>query len=341
MIIGITGYYSSGKDTLAQYLQKKGFEHCSLSDEIRVEAQRRNLKLTRENLIELGNYLREKFGSSILAERVRSRLQGNKDYVITSFRNPAEVQAFLSHPHFTLVSVIAKARKRFELLQRRAREEDPTTFKEFVEKEKLEQSSDPTKQQLHQCQRLAKIIINNDGTLKELYAKTDQLLLELHKKHYHRPSWDEYFLGIVDAVAKRATCDRGRTAVILVKDKRILATGYVGSPMGLAHCDEVGHQMKKVVHEAGKVSQHCVRTNHAEINAISLAARNGISIEGATLYCKLEPCYTCAKMIINAGIRRVVCQKQYHAAEDTRRIFLQAKIQFDVLHQKVEEYPLQ
>ena len=111
--------------------------------------------------------------------------------------------------------------------------------------------------------------------------------------------------------------------------------------MGLAHCDEIGHQMKKVVHEAGNVSQHCVRTNHAEINAISLAARNGISIEGATLYCKLEPCYTCAKVIINAGIKRVVCQKQYHAAEDSRKIFKQARIQVDVLERKVEEYPLQ
>ncbi|MEK6900897.1 MAG: deaminase, partial [Nanoarchaeota archaeon] len=117
-------------------------------------------------------------------------------------------------------------------------------------------------------------------------------------------------MGIVDAVSKRATCDRGRTAVVIVRDKRILATGYVGAPMGLPHCDEVGHEMKKLVHEDGRISQHCVRTSHGEVNAIALAARNGVSIESGTLYCKLEPCYNCAKMVINAGIVRVVCQKR-------------------------------
>ncbi len=153
-----------------------------------------------------------------------------------------------------------------------------------------------------------------------------------------RPSWDEYFMDIVKAVAERATCDRGKTGVIIVKDKHILTTGYVGSPVGLPHCDEAGHQIKKITHEDGSESQHCLRTNHAEINAICQAAKRGISIDGATLYCKMAPCHTCAKALINAGIKRVVSEKRYHQDHEAVKLFQQAGIQFEVLNDKVEEY---
>ncbi|MFA6100206.1 MAG: cytidine/deoxycytidylate deaminase family protein [Patescibacteria group bacterium] len=155
---------------------------------------------------------------------------------------------------------------------------------------------------------------------------------------YHRPSNDEYFLEIARTVGKRGTCDRGRIGVVLVKDKRILATGYVGSPIGMPHCDEVGHQMNKVTHEDGSVSQHCIRTSHGEINAICNAARYGVAIDGATLYGKFEPCYTCAKAIVNCGIKRVVCEKQYHAASETRDLFAQAGVELVVVTPEVEAY---
>jgi len=129
-----------------------------------------------------------------------------------------------------------------------------------------------------------------------------------------RPSWDDYFMEITRTVARRSTCDRGRSGALIVKNKRILTTGYVGAPAGLPHCDEVGHQLREVLHEDGTRSKHCLRTVHAEQNAIVQAARFGISIEGATIYCTMTPCYTCAKMIINAGIKRVVCEKDYHAS---------------------------
>lgn len=156
-----------------------------------------------------------------------------------------------------------------------------------------------------------------------------------------RPSWDEYFLGIVNEVATRATCDRGRAGCVIVKDRRILCTGYVGSPAGLPHCDEAGHMFKSTVHEDGNSTQHCVRTIHAEQNAICQAAKFGISLDGATLYCKMEPCFTCAKIIINAGIKRVVCEKKYHAASDTRDLFRQAGIQLDVISDETERYDKQ
>jgi dCMP deaminase len=153
-----------------------------------------------------------------------------------------------------------------------------------------------------------------------------------------RPNWDRYFLDLCDAVSKRATCDRGRSGCVIVKDKRIMTTGYVGAPSGLPHCDEAGHDMRKVLDDNGNVTQHCVRTLHAEQNAIIQAARFGIPLEDATLYCKMTPCRTCAMMIINAGIKRVVCEKRYHADEDTKQMLKQARVELIVLNDKVEKY---
>ncbi len=155
---------------------------------------------------------------------------------------------------------------------------------------------------------------------------------------YKRPSWDEYFMDIAKMVGKRGTCDRGRAGAVIVKNNRIMSTGYVGSPVGLAHCNEVGHQMKELWHEDGRKSMHCVRTTHAEQNAIAQAARFGISIEGSTIYCKMTPCYTCAKMIINAGIKRVVCEKDYHESSDTKKIFKDAGIELVIFNSEVEKY---
>jgi len=153
-----------------------------------------------------------------------------------------------------------------------------------------------------------------------------------------RPSWDEYFMEISRTVAKRATCDRGRSGCVIARDKQILVTGYVGAPTGLAHCDEVGHQMKKMVHEDGSITQHCVRTVHAEQNAITQAAKQGISISGSTLYCKMTPCRTCAMLIINCGIIRVVCEKKYHAGGDSESMFLEAGIDLVFLNDETEKY---
>lgn len=153
-----------------------------------------------------------------------------------------------------------------------------------------------------------------------------------------RPSWDEYFLKLVDEVAQRATCDRGKSGAVIVRDKRILCTGYVGSPPGFPHCDEVGHELKKVIDEDGTIRQHCVRTIHAEQNAISQAARYGLSLEGTTLYCTMEPCRVCAMLIISVGIRKVVARRRYHAGQDTRKLFEKAGIEMTILDDAIEVY---
>ena len=153
-----------------------------------------------------------------------------------------------------------------------------------------------------------------------------------------RPDWDNYFIDMMDTVGKRATCDRGRSGCIIVKDRRIISTGYVGSPSGLPHCDEVGHLMKQVIDDDGTTRQHCMRTIHAEQNAICQAAKHGISLEGSTLYCKMEPCRVCAMLIISCGIKKVVAQSLYHAAQETRDMFRQAGVAMVVLDNTVENY---
>lgn len=155
---------------------------------------------------------------------------------------------------------------------------------------------------------------------------------------YRRPTWDEYFMEVASAIAKRATCDRGRSGCVIARDNQILATGYVGAPAGLEHCDEAGHQMRKVLHEDGSITQHCVRTVHAEQNAICQAARRGVAIQGATLYCRMTPCRACAMMIINCGIVRVVAERRYHDGAESEEMFGKAGVALEYVHNEVERY---
>jgi len=147
-----------------------------------------------------------------------------------------------------------------------------------------------------------------------------------------RPTWDKYFLEIMKQVGTRATCDRGRSGCVIVRNNQILVTGYVGSPVGIDHCDDIGHEFKKMVNEDGTESQHCVRTTHAEQNAICQAAKLGISMNGGTIYCRMTPCYTCAKMIINCGIKRVVALNDYHASTESKRIFKESGLKLHILN---------
>jgi len=157
-----------------------------------------------------------------------------------------------------------------------------------------------------------------------------------------RPNWDEYFLGMLDKVGQRATCDRGRSGAIIVSEHHtILTTGYVGSAPGDKHCDEVGHYMVTVIQPDGISSQHCQRTLHAEENAILQAAMDGIRLHGATLYCKMTPCFSCARRITRVGIRRVVAQKKYHADEQSRQLFKDAEVKLVVIDDALEEYESQ
>lgn len=158
------------------------------------------------------------------------------------------------------------------------------------------------------------------------------------KDSHKRPSWDEYFIQMADMVGARGTCDRGYAGAVITKNKRIISTGHAGSPVGLPHCDDVGHEMHTVTGEDGAVSRHCIRTAHAEQNAISNAARVGVATEGATIYCKMVPCYICAKMIINAGIIRIVALRDYHTTKRSKEIFKEAGVELIIINNEVESY---
>ena len=118
-----------------------------------------------------------------------------------------------------------------------------------------------------------------------------------------RPGWDTYFMRIAQVVGERSTCDRAHVGCVLVVDKRILTAGYNGSPAGQEHCDDIGHLF---------VDGHCVRTIHAETNAIIQAALHGVSTKGATCYVTHYPCLNCSKVLINAGITRLVYESAYN-----------------------------
>jgi dCMP deaminase len=163
----------------------------------------------------------------------------------------------------------------------------------------------------------------------------------MSEEKYIRPTWDEYFIEVANTIAKRATCDRGRSGCVIARNKQILVTGYVGSPMGLPHCDDIGHLFKQLTHEDGKVTNHCVRTVHAEQNAICQAAKMGIALEGATLYCRMTPCRTCAMLIINCGIKRVVCERKYHAGQESEEMLQQAGISIEFVFDEIQQYEKQ
>jgi len=128
-----------------------------------------------------------------------------------------------------------------------------------------------------------------------------------------RPSWPEYFMAITTLVAKRSTCLRRSVSAVLVKEKRILATGYNGAPAGVRHCEEVGCLRENSSIPSGTRHELC-RGLHAEQNVIIQAAYHGISIRDATLYCTNKPCVICSKMIINAGIRKIYYEEGYDDA---------------------------
>lgn len=134
-----------------------------------------------------------------------------------------------------------------------------------------------------------------------------------------RPNWDEYFMKLAMLASERATCPRMHCGCVLVKDREVVATGYNGSIPGDAHCEDVGCLV---------VDNHCVRTNHAEMNALTQAAKKGHIVDGASAYVTNMPCTTCAKALIAAGVRRVVVFSDYHSTLATD-FFAKAKVQID------------
>jgi len=310
MIIGLTGRNGSGKTEVSDYLRARGFEYHSLSDEIRDEIRRRGREITREVLIEVGNDIRSKFGPGILAQRILQRLGHDRNYVIDSIRNPSEVEVLKQREDFTLVSVEADAVVRFERSKKRGREGAAPTLSQFLQEEGRElDSADPASQQLLATGRLADIIVSNNGTLGDLHHQLDALLPRL-MRNFQRPGWDEYFMSIAKVVATRSNCIKRKVAAIIIKDKRVISTGYNGTPRGARNCNEGGCPRCNSLAQSGTALEECLCC-HGEENAISQAAYHGTSLKGAILYTTFAPCLLCTKMIINSGIIEVVYNEEY------------------------------
>jgi dCMP deaminase len=154
----------------------------------------------------------------------------------------------------------------------------------------------------------------------------------------HRPTWEEYFMDIALLVAKRSTCLRRAVGALIVKDKRILATGYNGAPTGIRHCAEVGCLREAMKIKSGQRHELC-RGIHAEQNAIIQAAYHGVQIKGASLYCTNLPCSICTKMIINAGIKKIYYQEGY-ADELSKDMLAETKIEVIQLGKATIQSPL-
>lgn len=336
--IGITGTLGAGKGTIVDYLVKeKGFVHFSVRDFITQEIERRGMPVNRDSMTIVGNDLRKQHSPSYITDELYKQAQETgKNCIIESVRTPLEVSELRKNSNFYLFAIDADAKVRYERIVVRGSSTDNVSFETFIANEQREMTSDdPNKQNLKACIEQADYLFSNDGDFEDLHQKIEEVL---DKIMYKRPSWDEYFMELANTASKRATCDRGRSGCVIVKNRHVLVTGYVGSPAGLPHCDEVGHLFSKTIHNDGTISNHCIRTVHAEQNAICQAARRGIALEGATLYCRMTPCRTCAMLIINCGIKRVVCERKYHKGAESEEMFRQAGIELEFFYDEVQKY---
>lgn len=310
MIIGLTGKNAAGKGEVAAYLKEKSFYYYSLSDVIREALEHQKIPITRDALILTGNELRAKFGPDVLARRTMEKLDPNRNYVIDSIRNPAEIKALRESNRFLLLNIDANPQVRFERIRERKRESDPQTIEEFIEKEEAERRNLPEHMQsIEACQELADQTITNDGSLQELHDKV-QKVVSRALSQMQRPGWDEYFMNIAQVVASRSNCVKRKVAAIIVKDRRIISTGYNGTPRGTTNCNEGGCPRCNNLAASGTSLSECL-CSHGEENAITQAAYHGTSVKGATLYSTFSPCLLCTKMIINSGINEVVYNHDY------------------------------
>jgi dCMP deaminase len=325
MIIGLTGKNGAGKGEVAAFLKDKSFYYYSLSDVIREELISKGLPVTRENLIAAGNDLREKNGPDVLARMTLKKIDPNRNYVIDSIRNPAEVLALKQSGDFVLLNVDAPPELRFERIHTRAREQDPKTLEEFIKVEDAEkQSSSQHKQSIQDCQALADFTIVNDGPVESLHKKVIEVIGNALKQS-KRPDWDQYFMSIAQVVASRSNCVKRKVAAVVVKDRRIVSTGYNGTPRGTRNCNEGGCPRCNSLAQSGTSLEDCF-CSHGEENAITHAAYHGTSLKGSSLYSTFSPCLLCTKMIINAGITEVVYNHDYPLGETSLKLLQEAGV---------------
>ncbi len=325
MIIGVAGRNGAGKGEFVAFLEARSFTVLSLSDAIRAELARRGLSETRERMIEVGQEMRRQAGPGALAQSLVRQLQPDRNYAIDSIRHPVEVE-ILRHcgQDFHLVWIDAKLETRFDRIRARDRSGDPKTLAELEALEARERGSDdPNAQQLDAVQDEASFTLVNDGTLESFQSQIQDWV----KKNlaFSRPGWDDYFMGIARVVASRSNCIKRKVAAVVTIDRRIISTGYNGTPRGTTNCNEGGCPRCNDLAAGGTRLDECL-CSHAEENAITQAAYHGVSLKGATVYTTFSPCLQCTKMIINVGLSEVVYQSDYPLGEVSLNLLAEAGV---------------
>ncbi len=314
MILGVSGLNGAGKGEVVRFLEERSFYALSLSDVIREELRRQGLEETRERMIETGNAMRTAEGPGGLAERLAGQLSPDRNYVIDSVRHPAEVDLLrVRTRRFKLIWVEADEAGRFERIRARGRGGDPASLEELRALEGRElASADPAAQQLLAVREIADFVVQNDGSIEELRRSVHGILAE--NFFFERPSWDEYFMSIARVVASRSNCVKRRVGAVIALDRRIISTGYNGTPRGVRNCNEGGCPRCTSFAEGGTRLDECL-CSHGEENAITQASYHGVSVRGGVLYTTFSPCLMCTKMIINAGIEEVAYNAAYPLAD--------------------------
>jgi dCMP deaminase len=310
MIIGVAGRNGAGKGEFVKFLEARSFTALSLSDAIRAELATRGLDETRERMIEVGQEMRRRSGPGALAQSLVRQLLPDRNYAIDSIRHPIEVE-ILRHcgQDFHLVWVDAKLETRFERMRERGRSGDPETLEELERLEARERGSDdPNAQQLDAVQEEADFVLANDSSLEDLHEQIQSWVRG--NLSFSRPDWDEYFMGIARVVASRSNCVKRKVAAVVTRDRRIISTGYNGTPRGTTNCNEGGCPRCNDLAPGGTRLDECL-CSHGEENAITQAAYHGVSLMGGTIYTTFSPCLQCTKMIINAGLSQVIYQSDY------------------------------
>jgi dCMP deaminase len=329
MIIGVAGRNGAGKGEFVQFLETRSFTVLSLSDAIRRELADRGLGETRERMIETGQEMRRKAGPGALAQGLARQLLPDRNYAIDSIRHPVEVEILRNHAEstghaFHLVWVDSKLETRFDRMVARGRSGDPDSIAELERLEARERGSDdPNAQQLDAVEAEASIRLTNDGSLD---AFQDQIQSWVRANlGFSRPGWDQYFMGIARVVASRSNCVKRKVAAVVTADKRIISTGYNGTPRGTTNCNEGGCPRCNDLAPGGTRLDECL-CSHAEENSITQAAYHGVSLKGGTIYTTFSPCLQCTKMIINAGLGEVIYQSDYPLGEISLALLEEAGI---------------
>ena len=330
MIIGVAGRNGAGKGELVSFLESRSFTALSLSDAIRAELANQGLEETRERMIETGQAMRRRAGPGALAQGLAKQLLPDRNYAIDSIRHPVEVEILRQHAEasghvFHLVWVDAKLETRFDRLVERGRSGDPTTIADLETLEARERGSDdPNAQQLDAVEGDADYRLANDDSL-EAFQEAIQAWVRKNLA-FSRPDWDEYFMGIARVVASRSNCVKRKVAAVVTLEKRIISTGYNGTPRGTTNCNEGGCPRCNDLAPGGTRLDECL-CSHAEENAITQAAYHGVSLKNGSIYTTFSPCLQCTKMIINAGLVEVVYQSDYPLGETSLSLLAEVGIE--------------